>query len=169
MLGSDAHISIRSGKPADAGALAQVFRDSWTNAYRGLLPEFHLDKIIRRRNEQWWQSSVAGRDRILVLEVSGKIAGYASFGAARSRGAYQGEIYELYLDPTYQGLGFGERLFEACRHHLDQCKFRGLVVWALIENQNACHFYWRRGGRPIASTQEHFGSKALEKVAFAWP
>ena len=169
MLGSEAKVSIRSGTSSDAQALADVFKDSWLNAYRGILPEFHLDKIIRRRDSQWWQAAIGSRDRTLVLEVGGKVAGYATFGPTRARGPYQGEIYELYLAPVYQGLGFGERLFESCRHALDQKKFKGLVVWALVDNQTACHFYWRRGGRPIASVHESFGTTKLEKAAFAWP
>jgi ribosomal protein S18 acetylase RimI-like enzyme len=169
MLGSQAKVSIRRGKPGDAEALAEVFKDSWVNAYRGILPEFHLDKIVRRRDPAWWQTTIGSRDRMLVLEVGSKIVGYATFGPTRARGPYQGEIYELYLAPIYQGLGFGEHLFEACRYALDQKKLKGLVVWALVDNQTACHFYWRRGGRPVASVQETFGTTKLEKAAFAWP
>ena len=113
-------------------------------------------------------TSLGARDAVLVLEVGGKLAGYATCGAARGRSKYQGEIYELYLSPIYQGLGFGEHLFEGCRFVLDNNKLAGLVVWALIENTQACHFYWRRGGRPVTSTHDILGGKRLEKVAFAW-
>ena len=83
-------------------------------------------------------------------------------------GPYQGEIYELYLDPVHQGLGFGEHLFEGCRHALDMRKAKGLIVWALLDNTPACDFYWRRGGRPVASAFRKFGDAKLEQVAFAW-
>ena len=169
MLGSEVKVSIRSGILGDAPALAEIFKDAWVNAYRGILPEFHLDKIIRRRDPAWWQGAVRSRDRTLVIEVGGTVVGYATFGPTRTRGPYQGEIYELYMTPVYQGLGFGERLFEACRHALDQKRLKGLVVWALVANQGACHFYWRRGGRPVASVLETFGTTKLEKAAFAWP
>ena len=88
--------------------------------------------------------------------------------ARASAGRYQGEIYELYLDPIYQGLGLGEHLFEGCRHALDMRKLNGLIVWALLDNTAACDFYWRRGGRPITSTFTKIGGERLEKVAFAW-
>ena len=77
-------------------------------------------------------------------------------------------IYELYLDPVCQGVGFGEHLFEGCRHALDMRKLRGLIVWALLDNTPACDFYWRRGGRPVASTFTKIGGAKLEKVAFTW-
>jgi ribosomal protein S18 acetylase RimI-like enzyme len=124
--------------------------------------------MIRRRDSGWWASAIRSGDNLLVLEIDGTVVGYATWGVARARGAYQGEIYELYLAPTYQGLGFGEHLFEACRHAMDQRKLKGLVCWALAENSAAIGFYWRRGGRPIAQSFENIGGARLEKIAFAW-
>ena len=168
MLESSAHVRVRRAKPSDAEALAAVFRDSWQVAYRGIIPHLHLDSMIRRRDSGWWASAIRSGDNLLVLEIDGTVVGYATWGVARARGAYQGEIYELYLAPTYQGLGFGEHLFEACRHAMDQRKLKGLVCWALAENSAAIGFYWRRGGRPIAQSFENIGGARLEKIAFAW-
>jgi ribosomal protein S18 acetylase RimI-like enzyme len=168
MLGSGSKVCVRAGKAADAAALSQVFRESWLYAYRGIIPHLHLDSMILQRTPEWWRSVVRSGDSILVLEHAGKLVGYATYGAARQRGPSQGEIYELYLDPVCQGVGFGEHLFEGCRHTLDMRKLRGLIVWALLDNTPACDFYWRRGGRPVASTFTKIGGAKLEKVAFTW-
>jgi ribosomal protein S18 acetylase RimI-like enzyme len=169
MLGSPSKVAIRSLRPTDAAALATVFSDSWRLAYSGLIPGAHLEQIIRRRNEGWWAAPARAKERHLVLEFEGKVAGYAAFGGARSRALAMGEIYELYLGPIYQGVGLGEHLFEACRHQLDRAKCKRLVVWALADNTQATNFYWRRGGRPVSSVTENFGGKGLEKIAFTWP
>jgi GNAT superfamily N-acetyltransferase len=168
MLGSPDKVRVRSGKAADAKTLARIFKDSWLLAYRGIIPHLHLDKMIRQRSPEWWRDAIKAGDSTLVLEMAGTVAGYATLGTSRQRTAYQGEIYELYLDPIYQGLGLGEHLFEGCRHTLDMRKLNGLIVWALIDNAAACHFYWRRGGRPITSVNTRIGGARLEKVAFAW-
>jgi ribosomal protein S18 acetylase RimI-like enzyme len=168
MLGSGSKVRVRKGRLADAAALAQVFRDSWLFAYRGIIPDTHLESLIRQRTPEWWRSVVRSSEGTLVLELAGKVVGYATFGTARHRGPFQGEIYELYLDPVCQGLGFGEHLFEGCRHALDMRRIKGLVVWALLDNTPACNFYWRRGGRPVTSTFTRIGGARLEKVAFAW-
>jgi len=159
---------VRRGAPEDASALAQLFRDAWEVAYRGIIPHLHLETIIRRRDASWWKNAASGSDGLLVLEVSDTIAGYATFGRSRVKGRYQGEIYELYLAPLYQGLGFGEHLFEGVRHALDQRKLNGLIVWALADNQVAQDFYWRRGGRPIAKSTDRIGGAKLEKIAYGW-
>jgi len=168
MLGSGAKVRVRGGKVADAKALARVFKDSWMQTYQGILPHAHLDGLVKERGADWWRRTLRAGDGVLVLEMGGVIAGYATLGPARRRGKYQGEIYEIYLDPIYQGLGMGEHLFEGCRHALDQRGLDGLVVWALLDNTPACDFYWRRGGRPFASTFTRVGGVRKEKVAFGW-
>jgi ribosomal protein S18 acetylase RimI-like enzyme len=168
MLGSSSEVKVRAPKPGDAKALSEIFSAAWLHAYRGIIPHLHLDNIVRRRGLDWWRSAIRNGEDIVVLEVAGKTAGYATIGAARTRGKYAGEIYELYLAPDYQGVGYGELLFESCRHRLDQRRMKGLIVWVLAENFIASDFYWRRGGRPIAKTSERFGTEKLEKIAFAW-
>lgn len=168
MLGSGAKVRVRSGRSADSKMLARIFEDSWTLAYQGIIPHAHLQSMIKQRTPEWWRNALKKDEGTLVLELADVVAGYATLGEARARGRFQGEIYELYLAPTYQGLGLGEHLFEACRNTLDLRKLNGLIVWALLENKAACDFYWRRGGRPVASTTSSIGSARLEKVAFAW-
>ncbi len=168
MLSSRSEVIVRSAKAGDAALLASVFREAWQNAYAGLIPHASLQNILQRRDSAWWRSQIRTGEPIIVLEVAGKVGGYATAGIARSRGAYQGEIYELYLIPTFQGLGLGEYLFEACRYRLDQRRLKGMIVWALSGNDRAIEFYERRGGRPVAKVQERFGKAKLENIALGW-
>ncbi len=168
MLESRASIKVRNGKPGDAKALAGVFKESWQQAYRGIIPHTHLQYMIRRRGPDWWRSTVRAGDALLIVEWEREVVGYATLGTSRTKGPYQGEIYEIYMMPTHQGLGFGEHLFEAARAGLDNRGLNGLLVWALSDNRAATDFYWRRGGRPVATTIEQIGGAKLEKIAFAW-
>jgi ribosomal protein S18 acetylase RimI-like enzyme len=168
MLGESSHCLIRRGNLTDAPALSEVFRLSWSQAYLGIIPHLHLDSMIRRRGAEWWSTTIKSGNGVLVLQVADSVAGYATLGAARVRGEHEGEIYELYVTPTHQGLGFGERLFEACRHQLDTRQLCGLIVWALADNTAATQFYWGRGGRPVGFGFERFGGRKLKKIAFSW-
>jgi ribosomal protein S18 acetylase RimI-like enzyme len=97
------------------------------------------------------------------------VAGYVNYGRNRARSLfYDGEIYELYLRPEFQGLGFGRRLFTAARRDLAQSGLRSLVVWALSDNDSAVEFYRALGGRAVARSSERFGTRVLDKVAYAW-
>jgi ribosomal protein S18 acetylase RimI-like enzyme len=162
-------IEIRRAKAPDAAALASTHDDAWRTAYQGIIPGPELDKLINRRGAEWWEGAIRKGSRISILAFGDTLAGYANYGRNRARSlTYDGEIYELYLRPEFQGLGFGRRLFTAARRDLAQSGIRSLVVWALSDNESAVEFYRALGGRPVARSCEKFGEKTLDKVAYAW-
>jgi ribosomal protein S18 acetylase RimI-like enzyme len=162
-------IEIRRAEARDALALASTHNDAWRTAYQGIIPGPELDKLINRRGGKWWEGAIRQGSRISILTFGDTVAGYANYGRNRARSlTYDGEIYELYLRPEFQGLGFGRRLFTAARRDLAQGEIRSLVVWALSDNESAVEFYRTLGGRPVARSCEKFGEKTLDLVAYAW-
>jgi ribosomal protein S18 acetylase RimI-like enzyme len=162
-------IEIRQAKPSDAGAVASTHDEAWRSAYQGIIPSVELEKLISRRGSDWWDSAIRKGSRISILGFGDKVAGYANYGRNRARSLhYDGEIYELYLRPEFQGLGFGRRLFGAARRDLLQSGMKSLVVWALSDNDPAVEFYRALGGRAIARSSERFGTRVLDKVAYGW-
>ncbi|AWC21719.1 GNAT family N-acetyltransferase [Aminobacter aganoensis] len=162
-------IDIRKAEPRDADAIAEVHHEAWRGAYSGIIPHRALTAMINRRGGEWWANAIRRAATVLVIEIGGKIAGYATLGRNRARELkQQGEIYELYLRPECQGIGLGSRLFAAARQRLADHGLKGMVVWALEENENALSFYAGAGGRDIAEGVEVFDQKALKKVAFVW-
>ena len=160
---------IRSARPKDASALAEVYSEAWRGAYCGIIPHLALERMVARRGPRWWQSALEQPGSLLVLDFDGAPAGYVTYGRARGRRSrFQAEIFELYLHPIYQGLGFGEQLFDSARRRLTDQHLKGLVVWALADNDGACAFYLNLGGEPVAEGAERFGEVSLRKVAFAW-
>jgi len=162
-------IEIRQAKPSDASAVAATHDEAWRCAYQGVIPSIELEKLINRRGTDWWDSAIRKGSRISILNFGDKVAGYANYGRNRARSLYyDGEIYELYLRPEFQGLGFGRRLFSAARRDLAQSGMKSLVVWALSDNDPAVEFYRALGGRPVARSSERFGTRVLDKVAYGW-
>ncbi len=162
-------IDIRKADARDAAAIADVHQAAWLGAYSGIIPYRALAKMINRRGPDWWASAIRRAATVLVIEIGGKLAGYATIGRNRATELpQQGEIYELYLRPEYQGIGLGRKLFAAARRKLSASGMDGLVVWALEENVAALSFYEGAGGRDIAEGVEIFDQKALKKVAFVW-
>jgi ribosomal protein S18 acetylase RimI-like enzyme len=162
-------IELRPAKVADASAVAATHDESWRSAYQGIIPGAELEKLINRRGPHWWDSAIRKGSRISVLVFGERVAGYANYGRNRARSLqYDGEIYELYLRPEFQGLGFGRRLFTAARRDLIQSGLKSMVTWALSDNEPAMEFYRALGGRMVARSSEKFGPKSLDKAAFAW-
>ncbi|MGD9867926.1 MAG: N-acetyltransferase family protein [Hyphomicrobiales bacterium] len=166
---STALVSLRQARVSDAGALAEIHSESWLAAYQGVLPHLPLARMIARRGPGWWENALAHGMSAILVQFQEQPVGYATFGRTRMRGApYDGEIFELYVSTSYQGLGFGKRLFEAARCKLEDRRLVGLLVWAITDNSRACNFYLDRGGRPFAKADELFGGVPVKKVAFGW-
>ncbi|MBC8129662.1 MAG: GNAT family N-acetyltransferase [Rhizobiaceae bacterium] len=161
---------VRFAEDRDAGELAEIHASSWLGAYRGIIPHKSLTKMVERRGSAWWTKAIHNRAAILVLEFGDEIAGYATLGKNRTSAlSVGGEIYEIYLQPKFQGLGFGRRLFGAGRTLLQDRGMHGLSVWALADNDTAMGFYASIGGADIAEGEETFEGVKLRKVAFVWP
>ncbi|MEN0087648.1 MAG: GNAT family N-acetyltransferase [Pseudomonadota bacterium] len=162
-------IDIRRAGSKDASSIAAVHDASWREAYSGIIPAKALQRMVQRRGVSWWATALRRGVEILVLEVGDDIVGYATMG--RNRVAtldYDAEIYEIYLKPEYQGLGFGRRLFQATRQALASQGRKRVIVWALSDNERAEAFYHGLGGRAVATGHEAFDGEQLEKCAYAW-
>jgi len=107
--------------------------------------------------------------RVSVLVFGDKVAGYANYGATAARSLhFEGEIYELYLRPEFQGLGFGRRL--SLPHDATCCRaaLKSMVIWRFSDKRPATEFY--RASRPHGRTLlGKIWAKSLDKVASPGP
>jgi len=163
-------IDVRPARTGDARGISKVHDEAWETAYRGVIPAVTLGKMLARRGPAYWHRLASrGGAGTMVLLFDGEIAGYATLGANRvKRLPYAGEIYELYLRPTHQGIGLGRRVFREARKVLHANALSGLVVWALEENAQANRFYVALGGIEVTRTTEPFGDATLTKIAYGW-
>ncbi|KQS63759.1 GCN5 family acetyltransferase [Rhizobium sp. Leaf371] len=162
-------IEVRPGMAREAAEISEVHRLSWLHTYSGLIPHRPLNEMIDRRNAGWWRKATGGPSTLLVIEVAGVIAGYATLGLSRARALPQeGEIYEIYFRPEYQGIGLGRILFGEASSLLKSLGCRGLVVWCLEDCTQADRFFRNAGGNDICEGMEDFGGKSLKKIGHVW-
>ena len=160
---------IRRAEVGDAEAISAIHVAAWRGAYTGIIPHRALNIMLQRRGPAWWARAIQRSTQILVADIGGVVAGYATLGPNRARQLPQrGEVYELYIRPEYQGIGLGTRLLGAARRSLVEQGLKGLVVWALEDNDLAVAFYEGAGGQDVAEGVECFEGKTLKKLAFVW-
>ena len=169
LLMSTITVNTRRARREDSEAIARVHDQSWNNAYSGMVPHSALNRMVQRRGPAWWLKAIDRHTVILVLEMQDRIVGYATIGRNRVQTLpHGGEIYEIYLLPEYQGVGFGSHLFLSAMSELKRRSLSGTVVWVLADNAPAIRFYENAGGRKIAEGKETFDGKDLKKIAFGW-
>lgn len=166
---AEALITIRTARPSDAPDIAGVHDAAWRDAYRGIIPGRELERIVSRRGAGWWHAAIRKGSQLLVLDFDDSIGGYVSYGRNRVPALpYRGEVFELYLAPEFQGVGFGRRLFDAARRDLNERGYSSTLVWALADNDRAIAFYKHLGGRVVREAHERFGDEMRGRIAFAF-
>jgi ribosomal protein S18 acetylase RimI-like enzyme len=162
--------TIRAAKHTDAVAIAEVHDAAWRESYRGIIRGAVLEKMIEARGPRWWERSLAMRHPMLVLDFAGAVSGYVTFGMSRNRSdRFPGQIFELYLKPEFQGIGFGRKLFRAARQALAHGRTQpGVSVWALSANERAIGFYKHLGGADMGRRSERIGPDIYETTGFGF-
>ncbi len=161
-------IDVRQAVPSDAEEIAGVHASAWREAYQGIIPAKTLAKMINRRGAPWWADATR-RKNVQVLDVGGRIAGYATYGPARMSGsADAGEVHEIYLAPEFQGIGLGGWLFASVTRALQARKYGRMLVRVLADNDRAACFYRRQGGREVGRGTEMLDGASLESIVYEW-
>ncbi len=151
------------------GDIAAIHDAAWRATYQGIIPHLHLERMIARRGPRWWQNQITRGGNVTLLIFDGAPQGYATSGMARGAWPWPaGEIFELYVAPTFQGVGLGSRLFSTVKKALARQGLNHLVVWALKDNEAACAFYGGLGGSIVAAAPERYGDVSLTRIAFVW-
>ena len=165
-------ITIRTAGIDDAHAIAEVQVNSWRTTYAGIVSEENLRSMkVEDREKKWeWVIQQDAKERIMLVaeDQLGRIVGFASAGPTfHSEYEYEGELYALYLLEEYQRQGIGRRLVSAVMDHFQKVGIRSMLTLALEEN-TACLFYERMGGRIITRVEVKIGEQILPELVFGW-
>lgn len=151
----------------DLYAVSRIYEESWKVAYRGIMPDAYLQALVPGRWVPLLQQE--RRSTLLVLD-GGKMVGTASYGPSRwKKWPDYGEIFSIYLLPTYTGQGYGTALLQTVLAQLTRASYQDILLWVLESNEAARRFYetfgFRTNGKYI---QEVFGGKVLKEVQYCW-
>ncbi|QNP69280.1 GNAT family N-acetyltransferase [Streptomyces roseirectus] len=137
---------------ADCDRVAEIRVRGWQSAYRGLIPQDHLDALSVRADAARRREHLerAGAEVVnLVAERAGTVVGWACHGPYREGDARtaDAELYALYVDAGEFGTGVGRALFQETVRQVSVRGPRRLYLWVLKGNVRARRFYERAGLR----------------------
>lgn len=167
----DIALLIRKATANDAEAIARVYIESWHDTYAAILPKALLCAMTPRGQAARWRAAITARTRESVLVAESPthgVIGMASYGPSRDRVlGFEGEVYTLYVDPTFYGCGTGRALLGGCFEGLRQRGSASCLIWAHAKNP-ARFFYEKMGGRVIAERTARMMGDAVPETCFGW-
>ncbi len=168
---SELVITVRPARPDDAASVARVYIESWHDTYAGVLPTQLLCAMTPGGQSARWQATIRARARehVLVAEHEEfRLVGMTSFGPSRDGAAgYDGEIYTLYVDPSFFDRGVGKALVRGAFDSLRRRGYSSCIIWAHTANP-ARFFYEALGGRLVAERTARLMGGAVPETAFGW-
>ena len=167
----DLALNVRAARPEDAAEVARIYIESWHDTYPAVLSSALLCAMTPRGQTSRWHSTIRNQRREVVLVAENAdigLVGMASLGPSRDRAlGYDGEVYTLYVDPSYFGRGAGRALLKGAFALLRQRGCTSCVIWAHAGN-NARFFYETMGGRLVAERKARMMGDMVPEAAFGW-
>jgi ribosomal protein S18 acetylase RimI-like enzyme len=164
----DLALSVRTARPEDAAELARIYIESWQDTYAGVISHTLLGAMSLKSHTARWRNTVRGGAVLVAEDAQYGLIGLCSLGAARDRAlGFEGEIYTLYVDPSFLGRGVGRALMAGAFDALKERSLRSCVIWAHARN-NACFFYEAMGGRRVATRTTRLMGELTPEIGFGW-
>lgn len=157
---------IRELTPADdLRAVGEMYASSWKNCYAHILPENYLKRLT---GDRWSAVLHADPSSTLAAFEKDQVAGAAAIGFPRDEGRDgYGEIVSIYLLPSQQGKGIGQKLMEAAMRRLRAEGCENVCLWVMEENHSAIGFYEHMGFEPSGRRMtERYGENDVSLVEY---
>ncbi|GAA1346659.1 GNAT family N-acetyltransferase [Saccharothrix algeriensis] len=167
--------TVRAGRPDDAPELARINVDAWQHAYRGIVDDPVLDRMLPESRRPAWARVLALPDpsRVFVaVDGGGEVGAYCAVDAVREAGDAHpdlntGELVAIYADPRHRGTGAGHAVHEAGVRHLVEQGFRYAVLWVFQDNTSSRDFYESHGWRHDGLVHRYeLGGQELPEVRY---
>ena len=143
---------IRKREKKDCKDIAHVVTIAWNETYKGIVPEWFLEKLKDNEDERAqmsYEKFDINDNHQLVLEIDNEVVGFINFGLSEDNQFENcGEIFALYIIEKYKGNGFGRKLVEAAIKELKQLECNTMIIECLKGNPSN-EFYKHIGGKYI--------------------
>jgi GNAT superfamily N-acetyltransferase len=144
-------VTFRRAEPGDADAIGDVWLTSWRATFD--FEPGHPDEDVRR----WLATELVPRNETWVaVDGDGIVIGLMALSDAM--------IEQLYLAPTWIGMGLGRRLVALAKKR----RPAGLDLFCFAVNGRARHFYEREGFSAVAIGDGSGNEERQPDVRYAW-
>jgi L-amino acid N-acyltransferase YncA len=143
-------VVIRPASAGDAAACAAIYapfvRDTWVSFETEVPDEAEMARRI---------AAIGASHAWLVVEIAGKVAGYAYGSVHRTRGAYGTSCdVAVYVAPSFSRRGIGRSLYAQLLPILAQRGFHAAFAGIALPNDGSIALHQAVGFEPVGTYRE---------------
>ena len=158
-------ILVRPGDEQDLPALTAIYNHFVEHS----VTTFDVERFTVEQRREWFSGyALTGPHRLLVGEVDGVVAGYATSAALRSKPAYLHSVETtIYCDPAATGRGLGTALYRELLELLASADVHRAYAGIALPNEASERLHRRFGFREVGTYTE-VGHKLGRWVDVRW-
>ena len=130
-MSSTSVFPVRLATVRDSKAIAALHNATVKEAFRGMLGDVDVPIMALDKRQAYWREAIEYAEPQVQVALHGeRIVGFIGYDRSRDDGSKQtmGEIWAVYVDADFLGLGVGLSLWDSARE--------GLIEEGLITAQN---------------------------------
>ncbi|MGW5784240.1 N-acetyltransferase family protein [Streptomyces sp. NPDC003757] len=161
---------------ADCDRVAEIRVRGRQSAYRGLMPQAHLDATDpaadAERRRALFGRAPGGVVNLVAEDDGGEVVGWACHGPYRDGEARtaDAELYAIHVDAGRFGAGVGQALLRESVRRCESAGYPRMLLWVLRGDARARRFYERAGFRPDGAEEPSVvDGAAVPEVRYARP
>ncbi len=166
------NVNVRYATRIDAREITELQIACWKSTYRGILPDYLLDK-----SQEQVESGIVNREKRIaegdnlgwpniVAEYDNRIIGWVAGGLNQNPAfPYEVDLQAIYILKEFQKQGIGRIMVKAFAKLMLYNGTSSMIIWVLKDNCNAIQFYSRLGGKIIG---EKMFLDTYPLIGFGW-
>ncbi len=147
----DVHPVLRPAAEHDLWEILAIYNEAIANTTAIYEYSAFDDAYI----QNWWTQKKEGAHPVLIAEVDGRVAAFATYGVFRARAAYRTTMeHSVYVHPSFQQRGIGRLLLKAIEQEARNRGVHVLIGGIDAENHTSIRLHEQEGFTKAAHLHE---------------
>jgi ribosomal protein S18 acetylase RimI-like enzyme len=144
-------MKIRRAGSADAETVGRIHVESWSLAYRGIMPDDVIARTDLAYRTAFWKARIADQEwPVFLIEENGQAVAFCQMIPTKDPDDDRqrvGHITSLHVLPQLRRHGYGRSLMDHVLAEFGRRGFAEVTLWVLEANSAARRFYEKYGFR----------------------
>jgi ribosomal protein S18 acetylase RimI-like enzyme len=143
-MSSTISFQVRPASAQDAAHIAELYAATAKEAFQSMRTGASVPAVPEVKNTAYWREAIQyAEPQVQVAVAAGELVGFVGFDRSRDPGTpnTMGEIWDIYVSPSYWSQGVGLALWDAAREGLQEEGCTHVSIWVPIANDRAMRFH----------------------------